>query len=470
MQPLSDKDLDRMSREAADQYDVEQSTSGWDKLEQKLTKHLPESGKKERRRYLFLLWVFALLSGGGLLWMLTNYTPQQITLKEGSTAPITPGIDNRAKEQLQSKEQGSNESSVDKVLSEKALEGTGDDKAQTPPPGLPSAEVKDEVTLKKSNDPSLSEGTPGDKLVDNQRARGYRPDNKNKIKPTDLHARPLTSAHQNKELIANELSDNKDRSNNVVSTSPQDQPKTTTEVIRQDAQQLKKDSTVQDPKAPADQVKNAKTKKPASTDGFKKGLTLGVIGAPDMSNVKFTNTNKVGFNAGIQIGYRFADRWTVNTGVIFTRKNYTAHGKDFSAPKGTWLDNVTLDEVEGYCNMFDIPVNVRYDLSTGHKHRYFVSTGLSSYLMKKESYHYYYQYTNGTPGYRSREFNSDERHLFSILNVSAGFERKISKRMSVQAEPYFKVPLTGLGYGNLKLNSYGIYFSLRYNTGLFGKK
>ena len=89
MHPLSDKDLDRLSREAADQFDVEQNTSGWDKLEQKLSKHMPEKGRKERRRFLFFIWLFVLLSGGGLVWMLTGNTPQSITLKEGSSRPTS---------------------------------------------------------------------------------------------------------------------------------------------------------------------------------------------------------------------------------------------------------------------------------------------------------------------------------------------------------------------------------------------
>ena len=195
--------------------------------------------------------------------------------------------------------------------------------------------------------------------------------------------------------------------------------------------------------------------------GFNKGLSLSLVGAPDMSNVKFTNSDKVGFNVGALIGYRFSQKWSVSTGLLYTRKNYTAEGKDFNPPKGTWIDNVRLDEVEGYCKMYDIPVNIRYDLTNGNKHRYFVSTGLSSYLMKKEDYHYYYQYTNGSPGYRHRSGNSTARHWASIVNISAGFEQKIGRRFSLQAEPYFKIPLTGVGFGNLKLNSYGVYLSTR---------
>jgi hypothetical protein len=155
----------------------------------------------------------------------------------------------------------------------------------------------------------------------------------------------------------------------------------------------------------------------------------------------------------------------LNTGVLYTRKNYTAVGKDFNAPKGTWLDNVMLDNVQGNCYMFDVPINIRYDLNTNNNHRYFVSTGLSSYFMKEENYDYYYQYPNGASAHRFRSYPSSKGHVFSILNISAGYEKNIGRNVSLQAEPYFKVPLTGVGYGSIRLNSYGVFFSLKYKPG-----
>jgi hypothetical protein len=116
--------------------------------------------------------------------------------------------------------------------------------------------------------------------------------------------------------------------------------------------------------------------------------------------------------------------------------------------------------------MWDFPINVRYDFARTAQRRFFVSTGLSTYLMKRENYDYYYSYNNGPE--QTYNWDSKERgegtstYLFSILNLSAGFERTISKKFSLQAEPYFKLPLSQLGHGKLNLNSYGIYFSVKY--------
>ena len=61
-------------------------------------------------------------------------------------------------------------------------------------------------------------------------------------------------------------------------------------------------------------------------------------------------------------------------------------------------------------------------------------------------------------------WNSDSsiNYLFSVLNISAGFEHNISKQLSVQAEPYLKVPLKGMGYGSMNLDSYGLYLTFKY--------
>ncbi len=72
---LNDNDLDRLSREAADQYDVEQTTSGWEALEQRLDKELPQD---RRRRRLLLWWLLAgVLLLGGALWGLKPWKGTQ---------------------------------------------------------------------------------------------------------------------------------------------------------------------------------------------------------------------------------------------------------------------------------------------------------------------------------------------------------------------------------------------------------
>jgi hypothetical protein len=190
-----------------------------------------------------------------------------------------------------------------------------------------------------------------------------------------------------------------------------------------------------------------------------KGLELGLMAGPDLSTVKFGPAYKPGYNFGLQIGYRFSNHWSVNTGIIYTKKFYKADSQDFHY-KLPW--NYKLENVEGNCSMWEIPVNVRYDLSYNEKRRWFASTGLSTYLMDKEYYDVYYSW-NGTQ-YAPYPIDSDSNsnYLFSIVNLSAGMERSLGKHLSIQAEPYLKIPLKGLGTGSMRMTSYGILFTLKY--------
>ena len=78
------------------------------------------------------------------------------------------------------------------------------------------------------------------------------------------------------------------------------------------------------------------------------------------------------------------------------QKNYSAEGKDFHPPKHYWTNYVTLNSLDGNCVMWDIPLNVRYNITTKPSNTWFVSTGLSSYIMRKQAYTYDYIYI-GSP-------------------------------------------------------------------------
>jgi len=113
--------------------------------------------------------------------------------------------------------------------------------------------------------------------------------------------------------------------------------------------------------------------------------------------------------------------------------------------------------------MLDIPINLRYDISLEGNNRFFVSSGLSSYIMTNQSYVYFYR-TNpfGFQGWADASYNTPQNYWFSMLNLSMGFETSISNSFSLQVEPYAKMPLRQVGVGNVSLTSYGINLGLKY--------
>ncbi len=195
-----------------------------------------------------------------------------------------------------------------------------------------------------------------------------------------------------------------------------------------------------------------------------RSLTIGLMYAPDITNVNASSYNKLSSNIGITLGYQFAGKWSINSGVIFTSKNYTAQGKDFR-PENRWKD------ITGNCKMIEIPLTVRYDMNLGRKTLFFVNAGLSSYLMKEETYDYYAQPMPNAPWYYvEKTYSGNDNYWFSIGSLSMGIEQYIGKNISIQVEPFAKLPLSRVGVGQIQLSSYGLSFSLRYSPTLSTKR
>ncbi|MBO9565274.1 MAG: outer membrane beta-barrel protein [Niastella sp.] len=476
MYPLNDNDLDRLSREAAEQYDVEASTSGWETLENRLNRELPLKEEKERRRFLFWLFLIVLLAGGGLLWTMTNRNTVQVA-HINATQDTTPAANQPSPNVGTTPAPAGATSAVPESEANTLPAGTiitpedvaaGKPLGNIPQPNKTAATENDkkESPLKKKAAQTPADGDREEFLVIGEM-------------PSSEKTQP-TKRHKKQPVVTN--------STDAGETAINNQPPVTGDQSKQESEitgnlQLvtsnPEPETVLHPSIVADVVWNNKPEgiqapslNPAVTPApqnapienkhqREKGLQIGLVAGPDMSNVKFTDMDKAGYNVGLQIGYRFSDRWSVNTGIFYTKKNYTAQGKDFTKPNTNWWQTLDLHGVTGYCEMFDIPLNIRYDFSVSQKQRWFASAGASSYIMTGEYYTYDYTY-GGTRRQVGYPRDSASNYLFSIVNLSAGFERTLNKRLSLQAEPYFKFPLKGLGYGKLDLNSYGIYFSVKY--------
>ena len=146
---------------------------------------------------------------------------------------------------------------------------------------------------------------------------------------------------------------------------------------------------------------------------------------------------------------------SIETGLVLDQKNYSTKGEYFDKSNIHYFDNAQLLKASGYCRMFDIPLNIKYDISTRKNHTWFVTAGLSSYLMNKEFYNFDYikdgmQRNGGYPYYHTT------KDWFTVANFSAGYQLQMANKINLRIEPYYKLPLSGVGTGNLKISSAGI--------------
>jgi hypothetical protein len=176
--------------------------------------------------------------------------------------------------------------------------------------------------------------------------------------------------------------------------------------------------------------------------------------APDYSTVAGSQPGQAGTNYGVLLGFQWASRWSVETGVLRSNKVYTASGGEYAG--------YPTDRLSGSCMMLDIPVNVYYRIGLGKRTRFFAGSGLSSYLMQEEDYVSYVDTPYGTEEYEWSVTGQNKEWL-QVLNLSIGLEQQLSSQWSLQVEPFWKAPLAGVGEGDVALASFGAFFSLKYS-------
>jgi len=194
-------------------------------------------------------------------------------------------------------------------------------------------------------------------------------------------------------------------------------------------------------------------------------LILSAMAAPDISTAKQSKSSKVSSNLGMLATYAFSPKFSLTSGAIYAKKYYNSAG---TAPQDNPYAAAQDWEVDADCNVLDIPLNVNYKLLNKKRLSVSVNTGLSSYFMLKEKYEFITGAAGAGQQVSTLEVQNQNKHLFGIANVSISFDHQINNAFSVGVQPFAKLPLTGIGNGNVDLKSVGVSFSL--NIGLFPAK
>ncbi|MBC7937127.1 MAG: porin family protein [Rhizobacter sp.] len=185
-----------------------------------------------------------------------------------------------------------------------------------------------------------------------------------------------------------------------------------------------------------------------------------IVAGIEGNGVNFPGTNKFGTRAGFTAGYQLTKNLSIQTGFFAGSKKYVAGKNDYKAKAGSYWSTVEITRVDANCRVFEIPVSLRYDFDPSKKWNAFAGAGLSSYFMDKEDYEY--DYIRNSNPYHAKASYKGNQHLFSVLRLSGGIERKISPQFSLGINPGIAIPLAGVGEGQIKLFSTEFLLSLKY--------
>ena len=219
----------------------------------------------------------------------------------------------------------------------------------------------------------------------------------------------------------------------------------------------------------ADKTALAKTKRPYNSkkNKFANSFSLSLSAGPDVSAIDLNNLGAFEILYGAGIGYKFGKRWQLRTGFYSVKKVYGATPSDYNPPSEFWNYYPGLEDINADCRVNEIPLIINYTFRQNSRQAWFGSAGLSSYFMKRETYNYH---SKTAWGYQDKSYTiyRENKHYLSSLRISAGYEKTFNRIISVSAEPYLNLPLSGIGYGKVKLNSAGLLFSV--NVKPFARK
>ena len=436
---MQDEEIDKLIKDAANQHHPPYDDTAWGKMEVMLDKHLPQ--KKDRRKPLLFLLFFFLLGGAVITAILQPWkSKQDIAENTKVKQPVT------TKQEFGTTPQGNTDSAVNNNViastTPKQQNNTGY-----------VAEVKNTVPGTAITKLILTKNNTGKTTEINNNTYQQKGRTSMKIKKPATGVYADENNPEKNNTTAEEITFSDDQILKGVSAkaipqiAEEEKQNTATKtdtvntVVPVLKETIKKNSRVSKEK-----------KKPGSSfaDKFAVTISAGV----DVSYIAINNAGKLKPFYGTGLRYTIGKRFTISSGFYVSKKIYSARPSQYKFSGGTSYPY--LQKINADCNVYEIPLNLYYSFKGTKNHNWFGGTGISSYLMKKETYDYIYKTPTGQLYNYIHTVNNENKHILAVLTLSGGYEYKLNNRFSFIAAPYIKLPLSGVGAGKVKLNSTGI--------------
>ncbi|GAB2831599.1 DUF5585 domain-containing protein [Ferruginibacter profundus] len=452
---MPDEEIDKVVRDAANQHHPPYDDEAWGKMEVLLDKHLPQ--KKDRKKPV-IFWLAFLLLGSAVFFAIqnadknnsaattTNTSEEKGPVDKttaatsnipgnqaaGTTAPDN-GVANQQSNTIPGTATGiitntTVTTSVQKKIAQVPVAGNSNNNAAqqyvTAKKNVYHQKGRSAISVKK---PGVAEDnddlqTQKDELTANKADA-----------PAGLPATVKTDA-----IAANDLNttaDKKDTESTKADTAAKAKPEA--------------EKTVADEKN-----KTATNAAKKNRKSFTDKIALTISAGGDLSFIELNNAGKLKPAYGAGLSYAIGKHVVVSSGFYVSKKIYSATPYQYKFSGYGAPPN--LKEIGADCKIFEIPVSVYYSFGQAKNHNWLAGMGLSSLLMKSESYDYRYQTPTGQTYSYEKTINNQNKHYFSVLTISGGYQYKLNNRVSFIAEPYIKIPLKGIGAGEIKLNSTGL--------------
>lgn len=194
------------------------------------------------------------------------------------------------------------------------------------------------------------------------------------------------------------------------------------------------------------------------------------VSGVNLNSVQLNKPSKPGYDYGLLLGYRISSKIEIRSGILFSKKFFTASGKDISFDSAKLslpsYTSIKLEDATGYCRFLEIPILLYYNFPSKNKTSFYTTAGFSVNKMRMENVHYKFVADGNTAIERSHSSAYHNNNDFSTSitsSFSVGIKQQINKSWNISFEPYLRLPLTRFNNSNLRFSSFGTMLSLTYS-------
>jgi len=201
---------------------------------------------------------------------------------------------------------------------------------------------------------------------------------------------------------------------------------------------------------------------------------MGVVVSPS-----FGNAGKLNMGYGVSMGYALSDKVSLNSGISYNEmaaSRSVGNPLEMASPSTNSAiagESKSLESIEQKVTGFDIPLDIKYNLSKS----IYANIGVSAFAVidQKRSNNYIQErlvdrssaslagsnefktlivsekVTESAP-----ESETESNNYIGFYNFSFGYKQKVAKDKSISIEPFMKVPMREVTKDNLRLMGTGV--------------
>ena len=185
-------------------------------------------------------------------------------------------------------------------------------------------------------------------------------------------------------------------------------------------------------------------------------LSYGLLGAGEVTSVGMERALRWGARGGVIAHVGLGRHWEAQLGLSYGRKRYHAAPDHYHMAEGFWVGGVAATDTESAADIWEVPLLATYHLRDRRRESsVFVSAGLTSYLLRKETFAYSYSREVPDQNHGHSMYNQ-HRTVLGIAQFQLGYRLLQGDRLTYRISPFVSVPLSGVGYGDVQLYTGGV--------------